>query len=60
MNQDIVREVLDDLICRLPIGYALERLDHEIWIVLNDKEEMIAGGPTPTIALDEALIGLRK
>ena len=59
-NKDLVREVLDDLLARLPVGYALEHLEPEVWIILNDREEMIAGGPTATAALDAALSKMRR
>lgn len=59
MQQDLVREVLDDLIARLPIGYAIERLTLNAWVVVNENKELIGAGKTPTEALDVALVVLK-
>ena len=60
MQKDLVREVLDDLIARLPVGYALERIELKAWIVVNENKGIVGAGKTPTEALDVALLVLRN
>ncbi len=60
MQKDLVREVLDDLIAHLPVGYAPERIEVNAWLVVNENKGIIGAGRTATEALDVALLVLRN